>query len=404
MNRNLVLAAFGSLGFLLSACGGGGDGGSAPPPPPPPVDTTAPTVPSGVTAAAQSTASILVSWTASTDNSGISGYRVFRDAGATPVATIQTTSYTDTGLAAGTTYSYTVAAVDAAPAPNVSAVSAAVSATTQSPPPPPADTTAPTVPADVTAAARSTTSILVSWTASTDDSGISGYRVFRDAGTTPVATVQTTSYTDTGLTASTSYSYTVAAVDAAPTPNVSAVSAAVSATTQTPPPPPVVRLKAQRVFPGLTLFAAHSLLRVPNDTTRWVVVQQDGHVLSFADTPAVATTTTLLDISDRIVFRNVHGLLGLAFHPNYPTDPRAYVAYTHEPSTGVIVLCISEYTTADNGVTLDPASGKLLFEMAQPAATTTVDTCCLARTGSSTWALATAATTTVPPVSRATAS
>ena len=104
MNRNLVLAAFGSLGVLLSACGGG-DGGSAPPsrpPPPPPVDTTAPTVPSGVTAAAQSTASILVSWTASTDASGISGYRVFRDAGATPVATVQTTSYTDTGLTAGT--------------------------------------------------------------------------------------------------------------------------------------------------------------------------------------------------------------------------------------------------------------------------------------------------------------
>jgi cellulose 1,4-beta-cellobiosidase len=46
----------------------------------------------------------------------------------------------------------------------------------------------------------------VSWTASTDDSGISGYRVFRDAGATPVATVQTTSYTDTGLAASTSYS------------------------------------------------------------------------------------------------------------------------------------------------------------------------------------------------------
>ena len=74
----------------------------------------------------------------------------------------------------------------------------------------------------------------MSWTASTDDSGISGYRVFRDAGATPVATVQTTSFTDTGLTASTSYSYTVAAVDAAPTPNVSAVSAAASATTTDP--------------------------------------------------------------------------------------------------------------------------------------------------------------------------
>ena len=114
------------------------------------------------------------------------------------------------------------------------------------------------------------------------------------------------------------------------------------------------------------MFAAHSLLRVPHDTTRWVVVQQDGHVLSFADTPAVATTTTLLDISDRVVFRNVHGLLGLAFHPNYPTDPRAYVAYTHEPSTGVIVLRISEFTTPTTASRSIPPPSRSLFEMAQP--------------------------------------
>jgi glucose/arabinose dehydrogenase len=66
------------------------------------------------------------------------------------------------------------------------------------------------------------------------------------------------------------------------------------------------------------------------------------------------------------VFRNVHGLLGLAFHPNFPTDPRAYIAYTHETTPGVIVLRISEYTTADSGVTLNPASEQILFEMAQP--------------------------------------
>jgi len=166
MNRNLVFATFGSLSVLLSACGGGDGGSAPPPPPPPPVDTTAPTAPAGVTAAAQSAASILVTWTASTDASGISGYRVFRDTGTTPVATVQTTSYTDTGLTAGTSYSYTVAAVDAAPAANVSAASTAASATTQAPPPPPVDTTPPTIPSGVTAAAQSTTSILVSWTAS----------------------------------------------------------------------------------------------------------------------------------------------------------------------------------------------------------------------------------------------
>src|SRR5687768_3923528 len=140
MTRNLKLATLASLGVSLSACGGGGDGGAAPSPPPPPppppaADTTAPTVPSGVTATAQSASSILVSWTASTDASGISGYRVFRDAGASPVATVQTTSHTDTCLAANTAYSYTVVAVDSAATPNSSAASAAASATTQGPAP-----------------------------------------------------------------------------------------------------------------------------------------------------------------------------------------------------------------------------------------------------------------------------
>jgi len=365
MNRYFVFAVLASLAVSLSACGGGGGGDSpppaapAPPPPPPPADTIAPTVPAGVTAVAQSTSSILVSWTASTDTSGISGYRVFRDGGATAVATVQTTSFTDIGLTPGTAYSYTVAAVDSAATPNVSAASAAVSATTPVPP----DTTAPSVPAGVTAVAQSASSILVSWTASTDASGISGYRVFRAGAATPVDTVTTTSFTDTGLTPGTAYSYTVAAVDSAPTPNVSAESAVVSATTPALPP---VRLAAQRVFSRLTLSAAHSLLRVPHDTSRWVVVQQDGRILAFADTPDVTTTSNVLDISDRVVFRNVHGLLGLAFHPNYPTDTRAYVAYTHEVSAGVIVLRISEFTTADAGATLNPASEQIVFEMAQP--------------------------------------
>ena len=79
----------------------------------------------------------------------------------------------------------------------------------------PADTTPPSVPAGLTAVAQSSTQILVSWTASTDASGISAYRVYRNGAATAVATVQTTNYTDTGLTAATLYSYTVSAVDAA---------------------------------------------------------------------------------------------------------------------------------------------------------------------------------------------
>lgn len=94
---------------------------------PPPVDTTAPTVPTGVNATPTSQTQINLTWAASTDNVGVTGYKVYRNG--TQITTVTTTSYSDTGLTAGTTYSYTVAAFDAAG--NVSALSASVSATTQ---------------------------------------------------------------------------------------------------------------------------------------------------------------------------------------------------------------------------------------------------------------------------------
>ena len=89
------------------------------------------------------------------------------------------------------------------------------------------DTTAPTVPASVSATAVSSSSINLTWAASTDNVGVNGYRIFR--GGTQVATAGGTSYSDTGLSASTPYTYTVAAVDAAG--NASAQSAAAQATT-----------------------------------------------------------------------------------------------------------------------------------------------------------------------------
>ncbi len=77
------------------------------------------------------------------------------------------------------------------------------------------DNTAPTVPNDVTGSAASSNQINLSWTASTDDVAVAGYRVYRDGGTTAITTVATTSYSDTGLAANTLYNYTVSAFDAA---------------------------------------------------------------------------------------------------------------------------------------------------------------------------------------------
>src|SRR6266850_39809 len=101
-------------------------------------------------------------------------------------------------------------------------------------PPPTPDTTAPTVPQNLTATAAGPTQVNLSWSASTDSggSGLAGYRVFR--GGTQITTTTATTYSDTGLTANTAYTYTVRAYDNATPANVSADSSAASATTAAP--------------------------------------------------------------------------------------------------------------------------------------------------------------------------
>jgi len=94
------------------------------------VDSAAPSVPTNLSASAISTSQIDLTWTPSTDNVGVAGYRIYRDG--TQVATSTAASFSDTGLSASTTYAYTVAATDAAG--NVSGPSASASATTSAAP------------------------------------------------------------------------------------------------------------------------------------------------------------------------------------------------------------------------------------------------------------------------------
>ena len=168
-------------------------------------DTTPPSVPKNVALVSTTSSSISLTWTASTDNVGVAGYKIFRNG--TLVASVRQNSYTDTGLAASTTYSYAVAAFDAAA--NTSAQSSPpLSATTGST----SDTTPPSVPTNVVLVSKTSTSVQISWSASIDNTGVAGYKVYRNS--TLVASVRQTTYTDTGLAASTTYNYTVAAYDA----------------------------------------------------------------------------------------------------------------------------------------------------------------------------------------------
>ena len=190
----------------------------------PSADTTPPSPPASLTAAAMGPTGANLSWSASSDNFGVTAYIVRRNGA--QVATPVSTSYVDTGLSPAATYSYAVAARDAAG--NMSPDSASVSITTASA----ADTTPPSTPTGLAAAAAGSTGANLSWSASTDNVGVTGYIVRRNG--VQVATPATTSYGDTGLSAATTYSYTVAARDAAG--NISPNSTSVSVTTPTPPP------------------------------------------------------------------------------------------------------------------------------------------------------------------------
>ncbi|MFG1617412.1 PHB depolymerase family esterase [Nonomuraea wenchangensis] len=197
-------------------------------------DTTPPTTPGTPVASNVTATSATLTWTASTDQggSGLAGYNVYREQGATDPQLGQsaTTSITLTGLTANTQYQVYVRARDGAG--NLSGNSATVTFTTAATG---GDTTPPTAPAGLTASGTTTTGTSLTWTASTDDTGVTGYEILRAPGATggtfaQVGTSATTSYTDTGLSASTTYRYQVRARDAAG--NVSPVSGTVQITTQ----------------------------------------------------------------------------------------------------------------------------------------------------------------------------
>ncbi|MGJ8743094.1 endonuclease [Polaribacter sp.] len=180
-------------------------------------DTEAPTVPTNLALSNITTATIDASWTASIDNEAVTKYEIY--ANGTLHGESTTTTYTLTGLNSNTAYAVTVLAKDIAN--NKSAQSTAANATTL------ADTTAPSIPTNITITSETGTSFKVNWTASTDDTGVASYDVYVDGNLNGNTTE--TNYQVTSLSASTTYSVTVLAKDSAN--NMSSQSTAVNATT-----------------------------------------------------------------------------------------------------------------------------------------------------------------------------
>ncbi|WP_027346817.1 DUF4832 domain-containing protein [Hamadaea tsunoensis] len=211
-----------------------------------PGDCDPPSTPT-LSSPSHTTTAVSLSWTASTDNVGVTGYDLYRNG--TKITTVTGLTFTDSGLAPGG-YAYTVRAKDAAG--NVSAVSNTVTVNVGC-----TDCAAPSTPTGLTSPNQTASTIGLSWTASTDNVGVTGYRVYR--GSTLAGTVAATTFTDTGLTASTAYAYTVVAVDAAG--NASAASSPLTVSTTAPPP-------AGRVlddFDGTPAYPGSAL----NDLGKW---------------------------------------------------------------------------------------------------------------------------------------
>ena len=182
-------------------------------------DTQAPTAPTSLSASNVTQTTADLSWNASSDNVGVTGYDVYQ--GSTNIGTVTGTSANITGLTASTSYTFSVKAKDAAG--NESASSNTVNVTTLSG----ADTQAPTAPTSLSASNVTQTTVDLSWSASSDNVGVTGYDVYQ--GATNIMSVTGTSASITGLTASTSYAFSVIAKDAAG--NTSSSSNTVNVTT-----------------------------------------------------------------------------------------------------------------------------------------------------------------------------
>jgi len=176
----------------LTTSGGGGD-------------AISPTAPTNLLSSSTTSNSTQLSWTAASDNVAVTGYDIYRNG--SYLGSTTSTFYSVTGLSPSTTYSFFVRAKDGAG--NVSANSNTRQVTTLAAP----DNTAPSAPTNLVSSTTTANSTQLSWTASSDNVGVTGYDIYRNGSY--LASTTSTSYSVTGLSASTPYSFYVRAKDAA---------------------------------------------------------------------------------------------------------------------------------------------------------------------------------------------
>jgi fibronectin type 3 domain-containing protein len=271
-------------------------------------DNLAPSVPGSVSVTGTTAGSVGLGWSASTDNpnpggSGVKGYNVYRNGSSTPLnATPLTgTTYSDTTVSASTSYTYVITAIDNTS--NESAPSTVANATT----PAPTCSGTPSVPGGLHATAETLNSVSFAWTASTASAGctLSGYHVYR-GGTLVTDVTSATSFTNSGLSPNTSYSYTLAAFDTSghTSAQTSAVSIATTPDTTAPTAPGSVTATATGSAQvnlawtagtdnvGITGYKVYR-----SDKGAVALATLSGSTLTYSDTTVAANTSYTYQVS-----------------------------------------------------------------------------------------------------------
>lgn len=131
------------------------------------------------------------------------------------------------------------------------------------------------------------------------------------------------------------------------------------------PVPMTPQITTAPAYTALPAFASPiSMKRAPGDSTRWFVAEKSGVIRVFADNPASSSTSVFLDISASVSAAGEGGLLGFAFHPDFPATPEVYVSYTRGAPFRSFV---SRFFSTDNGMTANPATEQELIVNPQPA-------------------------------------
>ncbi|ROS31739.1 PQQ-dependent sugar dehydrogenase [Cellulomonas sp. PhB150] len=269
--------------------------------------------------------SVTFSWNASTDDVGVVAYDVFHD-GQLMKSVSGTTLSTSLTVVAGVTWGLFVNARDAAG--NVSQASSTVSIT---PPQCQVDTQPPSTPTGVTGTAAGTT-VTLRWTASTDNTGVRAYDVYRGGakvGTvTGTATVPpATTFVDSGLTPSTTYAYAVEARDGQG--NVSPRSATTSVTTGAACGSAICSV--QQV--GTDTDIPWGLVTLPDGTILYS--RRDAQDIVRLN-PATGAKTTVGTVPNVSGTDGEGGLLGLAIAPTYASDHWLYVMHTSPTDNRIV--------------------------------------------------------------------